>query len=121
MARAPWPVMVGEFDKLNQKYHPRSYHDNTGLGDVIDDYLETPSKGINMVGRTRKDMLSNAINKIERGEIIMPMIRYVEEELRNCSVNDVYGTGHLPDVLSALSLALKGAGMPNALELVEFI
>ncbi len=120
MARAPWPVMVEKFDEFNKKYHPRSYHDNTGLGDVIDDYLTTASRGINMVGRTRKDMLSNAINKIERAEIIMPMIRYVEEELRGCSVNDVYGTGHLPDVLSALSLTLKGAGVPNALELVEF-
>ena len=120
MARAPWPVMVEKFDEFNKKYHPRSHHDNTGLGDVIDDYLTTASRGINMVGRTRKDMLSNAINKIERAEIIMPMIRYVEEELRNCSINDVYGTGHLPDVLSALSLTLKGAGVPNALELVEF-
>jgi hypothetical protein len=121
MGRAPWPAMVGKFDEYNKKYKGRSYHDNTGLGDVIDDYLETNSRGVNMVGKKRKDMLTDCIGTIERQQLVMPYIRYVYEELSQASWNDVYGSGHLPDALSALSLTLLGAGKPNVLELIEYI
>lgn len=109
LGRRPWPDMVGRYDQRVMRYPGQSFHDGTGLGDVVDGYLTVGATGVQMVGRERKDILSNAIGIIEREEIISPVIEFMKTELKFASVDDVYGSGHLPDCLSALALTLKGA------------
>lgn len=109
--RLPWPQMVERLDFINHRYNARSANDGTGLGDVVNGYLKTQSEAVMMVGRDRQDMLSNCISAIERGEFIAPDIRFFKNELKYASVDDVYGSGHLPDSLAALSLAYHAAGV----------
>ena len=57
-----------------------------------------------MVGRARSDLLSNYISAIERGELESPMIEFMYNEHKYASVDDVYGSGHLPDSIAAGAL-----------------
>ncbi|MFA5714399.1 MAG: hypothetical protein WC998_01490 [Candidatus Paceibacterota bacterium] len=113
MGREPWPVMVEKYQKRLMRYGNRSCHDATGIGDVVSGYLTIPSNGIIMVGRERTDLLSNYINAVERQEIISPFIQFMETEHRLASVDDVYGSGHLPDTISAMALAYKAISAPT--------
>jgi DNA-directed RNA polymerase subunit RPC12/RpoP len=103
--REPWPVMVEKLEKRITRYNGKAVHDGTGLGDVVDGYLKRPVEAFIMVGRARSDLLSNYISAVERGEIASPFIRFMETEHRLASVDDVYGSGHLPDSISAMALA----------------
>jgi hypothetical protein len=42
---------------------------------------------------------------VERGEIESPLIEFMYNEHKTASVEDVYGTGHLPDTIAAMALA----------------
>lgn len=108
--RLPWPVMVGKFDARLARYGGRACHDETGLGDVVDGYLEHGAQGFIMVGRARSNLLSNYISAVERGEIESPDITFVHNEHKYASVDDVYGKGHLPDSISAMALLWHAAG-----------
>jgi len=108
--RLPWPVMVGKYTKRIETYSGQSAHDQTGLGDVIGDYMWADSEGVIMAGRKRSDMLSNYISAIERGEIVSPHIDFMHGEHLYTSVDDVYGSGHLPDSIAAGALALVAVG-----------
>jgi hypothetical protein len=103
--RQGWPVMIEALDKQIEHYDSYATHDATGLGDVVADYIRNPVEDILMVGRTRKDMLSNFIASIERGEIKAPKIEFMYNQFKYASVDDIFGTGHLPDSLSAGALA----------------
>lgn len=111
MGRLPWPQMVERLDYVNRRYNARSCNDGTGLGDVVNGYLTTSSEGFVMTGKPRQDLLSNCISAIERGDIVSPLIRFFEGQLKYASVDDVYGSGHLPDSLAALALAYRAAGV----------
>jgi hypothetical protein len=105
----PWQLMLQRLDYVNQLYKPiASTHDGTGLGDVVNDYLQYPAKPFIMVGRERQELLSRAIVWIQSGKIRFPMIEWLYQELRYCTVNSVFGSGHLSDALSAIALALSG-------------
>jgi hypothetical protein len=121
--RLPYPVMVPRLDYVNKRYEAKSANDGTGLGDVVNGYLTTSSEAVLMIGRERHDLLSNCISAIERGEIKSPDINYLKRELKYASVDDVYGSGHLPDSLSALALAYKAAGVGYAsgADLIAFL
>jgi len=110
MGRLPWPQMIARFDERVARYGGDAYHDGTGLGDVVDGYIETDAEPVMMVGRRRQDMLSEYIAAIERGEIIAPFVRFMEAEHRLASTEDVYGggtTAHLPDSIAAGALAWR--------------
>lgn len=115
MGRLPWPVMVGAWDELLARYPGYAADDGTGLGDVVGGYMKSSSNHVMMVGRDRSDLLSNYIAAVERGEIAAPHIEYLEAEHRLASVDDVYGSGHLPDTISAMALAWSGLGMGGPL------
>lgn len=103
--RLPWPVMVEKFDRRMKRYRGSGVHDGTGLGDVVNDLLTTGANSIVMVGRARSDLLSNYISAIERGELESPMVEFMYHEHKYASVDDVYGSGHLPDSIAAGALA----------------
>lgn len=107
--RKPWPLMVGRFNTRLERYSGNAAHDGTGIGDVVDGYLEYGADSVIMVGRARSDLLSEYIAAIERDEIVSPLIKFMEAEHRYASVDDVYGSGHLPDTIAAGSLAYRGA------------
>ena len=107
--RMPWPVMVKKLDDRIAKYGGYAFHDGTGLGDVVNDYVTSrAARPIMMVGRARSDMLSNYIAAVERKEVVSPHIDFMEAGHRLASVDDVYGTGHLPDDIAAMALAWLG-------------
>lgn len=116
--RLPWPVMVGKFDARLARYGGRACHDATGLGDVVDGYLEHEARGFIMVGRARSSLLSEYISAVERGEIESPDITFMRNEHKYASVDDVYRKGHLPDSISAMALLWRAAGrmQPTPLE-----
>ncbi|MCP4712237.1 MAG: hypothetical protein GY869_26745 [Planctomycetes bacterium] len=110
VGRMDWPTMVGKYEKRLKMYGRRAAHDQTGLGDVVNDYAQARGRGVIMVGRQRSDMLSNYISAIERGEIVSPMIDFMYSDHLYASVDDVFGSGHLPDSIAAGSLMLEAKG-----------
>ena len=114
--REPWPVMIEKLDARVRRYGGAGLHDGTGIGDVVEGYLKSNSiKPIMMVGRDRANLLSEYIAAIERGEIEAPFIRFMEQEHRYATVDDVYGGGHLPDSIAAGALTYKAATTPTGI------
>lgn len=107
--REPWPVMVSRFDRRVERYGGNAQHDQTGLGDVIDDYKTSASEGVVMVGNRRRELFSNYIAAMEDGTFIAPRIKWMYSEHRYASVDDLYGSGHPPDSIAAASLAYDAA------------
>jgi len=103
--RLPWPVMVAKYEKQVKRFGSQAAHDGTGIGDVVDDNLTVHADPFVMVGRARSDLLSNYINAIENNAIVAPMIEFMYNEHKYCSVDDCYGRGHLPDSICAGALA----------------
>ena len=116
MQRLPWPQMVARFDTRVMRYNLgegtwKACHDKTGLGNVVEGYLEHAVDGITMVGRGRADLFSEFIAAVERGEIISPFITSLESQVRFCTHADLYGAGHPPDGFVALALAYHAVGL----------
>lgn len=109
--RQSWPRMVSIFDKRKRLYGGNAAHDGTGLGDVVDQYIEESEdvEAFIMSGKRRSDLLSEYIAGIENGDLISPYIGAMEGEHRLASQDDVYGSGHLPDTISAGALAYRAA------------
>jgi hypothetical protein len=130
--RRPWPYMIGLYNKAIAEYQAVGVHDGTGLGNVVDDYVEfadTSNKFV-MVGRPRTEMLLDYITDFEHGHYQLPVIG-ADEEFRDVAVNpmyrahrsvtvaDVYAPGkwnsHLPDDFAAMALchrAIKALPQP---------
>lgn len=104
--RKPWPLMVEILDRQSSRFPGPVAHDATGLGDVVDDLLSVEAEGLKLVGRVRADLLSDWIKAIENGEIEAPRIEHPYGEHKYATLNDVYGSGHLPDSICAGALAL---------------
>lgn len=114
--RMEWPAMIAKLDRRIARYGGNALHDGTGLGDVVDDYIETDgARSFIMAGRARADLLSEYIAACENGELEYPFIRYAYDEHKLASNEDVYGgeKSHLPDSISSGALmwrASTGAG-----------
>lgn len=110
--RRPWPVMCSRLDARHARYGGAVVHDATGLGDVVDDYLQVPNPwGIWLSGKARSDVLSAYINAVEHDEIRSRRIDYARREHLYATVGDIYGHRqgeHLPDTVCSLALAWAG-------------
>lgn len=111
IGREKWPAMIGRYEDRLKRFHSTGMHDSTGIGDVIEDEIVvTGSEGFDFrASRERANMLSDYCAAIEHGEIEAPYIRYMEQEHKHASWDDVYGSGHLPDTISAGALAYRAA------------
>jgi hypothetical protein len=107
MQRLPWPVMIAKFDERVARYPGGAAHDGTGLGDVVDGTMKSSAEAFMMVGRARSDLISEYVAAVERGEFLAPHIDSAEAAHRLASVDDLYGSGHLPDDIAAAALAYR--------------
>lgn len=74
MRRRPYPVMIEYFNKLMKAYNAAGIHDKTGLGGVVNDYLDRTAQGFIMSGMQRDNMLSEYVNAVENGKVRAPRI-----------------------------------------------
>lgn len=108
VGRIPWPQIIKLFNDRVERYGGPSCHDATGVGEVCADYLEIDSEGVDFrLKKQRDEMLSNYIAAIERREMKYPKIAALETEHKYATWADVYGSGHLPDSISAGALAQR--------------
>lgn len=122
MNRVAWPAMVSRFDEQVREYHDpwnktntQAIHDALGIGNVVAGYMTVEAHGETQVqGQHRVSLYNNIINAIERGAITSPLIVPLKRQLQFASVEDIYGNGHVPDGLSMLALAWKGATMKRS-------
>jgi hypothetical protein len=106
--RRPYPMMVGWFNDAIQKYSAEAIHDGTGLGNVVNDYLDLRARAFIMTGKDRDNMLSEYVSSIERGEWEFPKIPTLYTAHKYAQVGDLYKGGknfHLPDEVCAVALA----------------
>lgn len=111
--RLEWPVMIEKLDARIRRYGGQAFHDGTGLGDVVTDYMLESSNAFIMAGRQRADLLSEYIAACENHELEYPFIRYAYNEHKFASQADVFGGGekhHLPDSISAGALMWRASG-----------
>lgn len=110
MQRMPWPVMADRLNDRLERFPGRATHDATGLGDVVSDLIDNSVEDFTLVGRKRDALLAEYIKAIEHQEIVSPFITTIYNEHKFAGVDDVFGSGHLPDSICALALAYRGRG-----------
>lgn len=105
IARTDWPVMQSAADRRIKQYPGQAFYDETGIGDVVGDNLTVDAEGLILSGRVRSDLLNNYVRAVEAGKIVAPMIQWVYNEHKYATIDDLYGSGHLPDSICAGALA----------------
>ena len=108
--RLAWPYMVNKANERMKRYGGWLVHDSTGIGDVVDDYIEydrAKIEAVKMVGREREMMLNDWISAIEGGDVRMPRIQYAYNEHKYVTLKDLFGSGHPPDTFVAFACAWK--------------
>lgn len=106
--RKPYPMMIKLFNERLKRYPGGAIHDGTGLGNVVNDYIDQRSRSFIMTGRARDDMLSEYVNAVEKESFRFPKIETAYSAHKYCSLEDLYGRGkdtHLPDEVCAAALA----------------
>lgn len=107
MRRRPYPVMIGEYNRLMNEYNAEGIHDGTGLGGVVADYIDNRAYGFMMTGVQRDNMLSEYISAVENGKVRAPRMETFYKAHLYCSVEDVYSRAkefHLPDEVCSMAL-----------------
>lgn len=124
--RRPWPVMVADFDDLLDRFGiPRENygarlnvaHDQTGLGDVVHQYLKHECEGIWLSGRVRFDLLNDYVLAIEHRRLSAPRLRSMYDAHRYASDADLYGSGHPDDTIIAGAMSWSRRGNDRATNL----
>ena len=108
MRRLPYPIMIKYFNQLMGKYNADAIHDATGLGNVVQDYLDIRARGFKMTGEKRDNMLSEYVSAVENDKVRAPRIQSTYKETLYCSTEDLYARGkefHLPDSVCSSALA----------------
>jgi hypothetical protein len=111
--RFPWPTMIGWYNDLMAMYEARGIHDGTGVGNVVNDYIDRRSFAFLMTGRQRNEMLTEYIAAVERGLIEAPRVSSAYSAHKLASYESIYNIGadsHLPDEICSFALAWKRSG-----------
>jgi hypothetical protein len=100
--------MTRALDARMERYPGRTIYDQTGVGNVVRDYLRDKGRraeGMVLTGRNEDDMLTEYIAAIERGDYKAPFIRHAYTEHKYATMDAIYGNQHLPDTVCAGALA----------------
>ena len=100
-------------------------HDNTGVGDVVDDVLRdiVPRpwlrriRPITMNGQARSNLFTEYISAVEDHKIVCPRVELAYNEHRFVTMDDLYGRGHPPDTIVAHAMAWQGKARRKAVAL----
>jgi len=107
--RMPWPDMAAMFNDILNKYQAVAAHDGTGIGNVINDYIDERAIKFVMSGRARTEMLVDYINAVEKGVYRLPANTPAFDAHKGTTVEEVYAPGrwnsHLSDDVAAFALA----------------
>jgi hypothetical protein len=142
--RQPYPKMMASFDKIVNDYNAHARHDRTGLGRVVNDFLDTAGDdrvaGFDFSGKKkRSQMLLAYINAVEKQMYVLPRggpsykmgggyLAEFHKGHRGTTQGNVYGAhkdngqgmsdpaGHLPDDVAAMALAHLAAGNAGVME-----
>jgi len=98
LGRRPWPDMVARLDRRLDRFgRGVAAHDATGIGDVVGDLPVHDVEDVVLSGRNRDALWSEYISAIENLQIEMPMIKWMYEEHKFATMDDLFGRGHTPD------------------------
>ena len=107
--RRPYPMMIGYFNEAMMRYNAQGEYDRTGLGNVVNDYIDQRAHGFMMTGDKRSSMLSEFVSAFEQpGVFAFPKIPSAYIAAKYAQVGDLYSSSqmyHLPDEVCALALA----------------
>ena len=115
--RRPYPQMIGWFNDAIKRYSADAIHDGTGLGNVVNDYVDSRARSFLMTGEKRAAMLTEYVNAVEKGRLKAPRIRTAFNSHKFCQVGDLYSNAqefHLPDEVCSFSLAFRVMGRGGA-------
>jgi len=112
LTRQPYHLMAVRANERIRAYGGVGYHDKTGVGNAVDEMLDSRYEPFIFTRSTKSDLLNDYIVGLERHDLIAPYAAVMTTEHRLASWDDVYGAnaeGHLPDSMAAMALAYKGA------------
>lgn len=115
--RRPYPQMIGWFNDAIKRYGADAIHDSTGLGNVVNDYVDVRARGFTMTGEKRDAMLTEYVNAVEKGVLKAPRVKSAYLAHKYCQVGDLYSRSqefHLPDEVCSFALAYKVMGRGTA-------
>ena len=107
-----WPTMIGKFNTLLQQYRcsTNAIHDATGVGNMIDDYIDERAHGFLMTGEKRDNMLYDYISAVENAKIVAPRVKEFYRATLYASTEDMFSRGkefHLPDEICSMALGWR--------------
>jgi hypothetical protein len=107
-----WPVMVKKFNDLAQAYRCgySAIHDATGVGNMVNDYVDERAEGFIMAGQARDEMLYDYIAAVEHGKVIAPRVKEFYRATLYASTEDMFSRGkefHLPDEVCSMALGWR--------------
>lgn len=113
--RRPWPAMVKRLNKRWAMYGGQVVSDATGIGSVVNDYIEFPKGAyrsdlteLTMAGRIRSEMITEVVQGVENGDFLAPRVKSMYDDFRFVTPDNLYNNGpsaHLPDTIAATALA----------------
>ena len=107
--RRPYPMMIKWFNDAIDRYNAEAIHDATGLGNVVNDYIDTRARKFIMTGEKRSNMLTEYVGAVERGYFKVPKIPSLYSAHKYCRTGDLYSGAtkdyHLPDEVCSMALA----------------
>lgn len=106
--RLPWPIIVPKLDARLNAYGGSSMHDETGIGDVIQDYLNSDSEGFNFSRQKESwEMYNSYVAAVEAGELAYPLIEPLYRAHKFATVDELFGPEHVSDEIVAAALAWR--------------
>jgi hypothetical protein len=111
--RWPWPKVVKLYNEWGKEYHAHAIHDATGIGDVINTYLDIPISQVTpyiMTPASKVKLYLDYETAVDNGEVEWPALNSLTELHRAVTTDDLYGSGHPPDEICTLALAWQIAG-----------
>ena len=105
--RRPYPMMINWFNEAIDRYNAAAIHDATGLGNVVNDYIDVRARKFIMTGEKRSNMLTEYVGAIERGFFTLPKINTLYTAHKYCRTGDLYDNSkdfHLPDEVCSMAL-----------------